>query len=130
MGPSAWYANQYKNRTEHIYDLSPQDLAELDAVVAAVVQSGKDIQASPRQTCSHCPVQVLSVLARLTHTSYANTGLELHVMFAGCEQARLHTANPWPKAGGVQGRSAHGQRVSAYQVTYPSLSPCANCLIP
>ena len=45
-GPSAWYAAQYKDSSEHVYNLTPQDLAELGAAVAGVAQSGKDIQAS------------------------------------------------------------------------------------
>ena len=43
-GPSAWYADQYKHNTEYIYDLTKEDLAELDAAVSAVIDSGKDIQ--------------------------------------------------------------------------------------
>ena len=43
-GASAWYADQYKHNNEYIYDLSAEDLAELDAAVAAVVKSGKDLQ--------------------------------------------------------------------------------------
>lgn len=45
-GPSAWYASQYKDSSEHVYDLTQHDLVELAAAVAAVSQSGKDIQAS------------------------------------------------------------------------------------
>ena len=43
-GPSAWYADQYKNNTEYVYNLSTEDVTELDAAVAAVVKSGKNIQ--------------------------------------------------------------------------------------
>ena len=47
VGPSAWYADQYRNSSEHVYDLSSKDIAELDAAVAAVTVSSKQIQASP-----------------------------------------------------------------------------------
>ena len=43
-GPSAWYFDQHKNSTDHIYDLSAEDVTELDTAVAAVIKSGKDIQ--------------------------------------------------------------------------------------
>lgn len=43
-GASAWYADQYKHNNEYIYDLSAEDVAELDAAVAAVMKSGKDLQ--------------------------------------------------------------------------------------
>ena len=58
VGPSAWYADQYRNNSECVYNLSPEDLAELDAAVAAVSQSGKQIQASPSLTCPHDGGQV------------------------------------------------------------------------
>lgn len=48
-GPSAWYADQYKSNTEYIYDLSSEDVAELDAAVAAVMRSGKYIQTVAKQ---------------------------------------------------------------------------------
>ncbi len=63
-GPSAWYADQYKNNTEYIYDLSSEDVLELDAAVAVVIKSGKDIQVrqKPKQklrSC-HCLVMLLT----------------------------------------------------------------------
>ena len=48
-GPSVWYADQYKHNTEYIYDLSSEDVAELDAAVAAVTRSEKDIQDATKQ---------------------------------------------------------------------------------
>ncbi len=48
-GPSVWYADQYKHNTEHIYDLSSEDVGELDAAVAAITRSGKDIQHVTKQ---------------------------------------------------------------------------------
>lgn len=56
-GPSAWYADQYRNSTEHVYTLTADDITELDVAVAAVLKSGKDIQvfnvASPPQSQKH-----------------------------------------------------------------------------
>lgn len=63
LGPSAWYAEEYRNSNEHVYDLSAQDLAELNAAVAAVSLSGKDIQVTSTLTCPHCSGQALSVSA-------------------------------------------------------------------
>lgn len=48
-GPSVWYADQYKHNTEYIYDLSSEDVAELDAAVAAFMRSEKDIQDATKQ---------------------------------------------------------------------------------
>ena len=44
VGPSAWYADQYRHSTEHIYNLTTEDIAELDVAVAAVLSSGRNIQ--------------------------------------------------------------------------------------
>ena len=66
IGPSAWYADQYKNSSEHIYDLSPQDLAELDAAVAAVLQSSKDIQASLVPDIYMCSLFVHKLIVSLS----------------------------------------------------------------
>lgn len=44
VGPSAWYADQYRNSTEHIYNLTAEDIAELDTAVAAVLNTGKNFQ--------------------------------------------------------------------------------------
>ena len=53
-GPSAWFAEQFKHSTEHIYDLSTEDISELDAAVAAVIESGKDIQVSLEPQLEFC----------------------------------------------------------------------------
>ena len=43
-GPDAWYAKDYVGTERHIYRLTPDDIAELDAAVAAVQVAGIEIK--------------------------------------------------------------------------------------
>lgn len=46
-GPEAWYADEYRNRSDWITTLSPQHIAELDAAVGGIMQKGvEEIQVS------------------------------------------------------------------------------------
>lgn len=45
-GPEAWYAKDYKGRTEWITELTPTHIAELDAAVEGVIRSGIDIESA------------------------------------------------------------------------------------
>jgi hypothetical protein len=43
-GPSAWYASDYKNNEDWVYTLTPEDVEEIEAAVARVIQSGADVK--------------------------------------------------------------------------------------
>lgn len=43
-GPDAWLAKEYRHSERHIYNLSQQNVAELDAAVAAAKATGKAIK--------------------------------------------------------------------------------------
>ena len=53
-GPSVWYADQYRSSTDHVYTLTAEDITELDAAVAAILKSGKDIQVRQLSAMSTC----------------------------------------------------------------------------
>ena len=46
-GPEAWVAADYPSPSTYTYVFTPEDIAELDSAVAAVVQTGLDIKVSP-----------------------------------------------------------------------------------
>ena len=43
-GPDAWYGKDHVGTERHIYRLTPEDIAELDAAVAAVQAAGMEVK--------------------------------------------------------------------------------------
>ena len=76
--PSAWLARDYPDPAAYAYQLSPADIAELDAAVAtasAAVAAGKEVQVR-RLACSRtvaCNAMLRSTVLRGRISSHSST---------------------------------------------------------